>query len=261
MSALDVVILGSGTSTGVPVLGCRCRVCTSPNPRNHRTRCSALVRFGERAILIDTATDLRQQALREKVRGIDAVLYTHTHADHLHGIDDLRTFSNHASEPIPIYGDGATLGRIASSFGYIFSDDPEQGYRPKLERRLIDPAHAPFDLFGLTVEPIPLTHGRGASLGYRIGPFAYLTDCNAIPPASAARLRGLDALVIDALRFAPHATHFNIDGAIAAARALGARRTFLTHLSHDVDYGRHASQLPDGIAFAYDGLRLRVPLA
>ncbi len=257
MRALDVVILGSGTSTGVPVLGCRCRVCASQDPRNHRTRCSALLTHGGRNILIDTATDLRQQALRERIGQIDAVLYTHTHADHLHGIDDLRTFSNHAPDPIPIYGDGATLERIGASFDYIFSEDPDQGYRPKLERRLISSPDL-FELFGLPILPVPLVHGRGRSLGYRIGPFAYLTDCNEIPRESSVRLRGLEVLVIDALRFAPHSTHFNIEGAIAASRALGARRTWLTHLSHDVDYGPHSSQLPPGVEFAYDGLRLRV---
>jgi phosphoribosyl 1,2-cyclic phosphate phosphodiesterase len=257
MRKLDVTILGSGTSTGVPVLGCPCEVCASPDPRNDRTRCSALLSFCGRNILIDTATDLRQQMLREEVRHIDAVLYTHTHADHLHGIDDLRTFSNHVREPIPIYADRATLERIRTSFDYIFSDDPEQGYRPKLEMCRINGS---FDLFGLYVEPIPLIHGRGNSLGYRVGPFAYLTDCNQIPPQSATRLRDLEILVIDALRFTPHATHFNIAGAIEAARMLGARRTVLTHLSHDVDYGRHAPQLPPGVEFAYDGMRLGLQL-
>lgn len=253
MSTLEVTILGSGTSTGVPVAGCRCAVCTSADPRNNRTRCSVLLRWRERSILVDTSTDLRLQALREGIDRIDAVLYTHAHADHLHGIDDLRPFNLNSRAPIPIYGNPATLQRVRQTFDYIFSDEGGNGYRPRLETH---PVTAPFDLFGLRIGPVPLRHGRGSSLGYRIGPFAYLTDCNAIPPASAGELQGVEVLVIDALRFTPHDTHFNIPQAIAAGRSLGARRILLTHLSHDVDYGRHSEELPPGAEFAYDGQRL-----
>lgn len=252
---LEIIILGSGTSTGVPVAGCRCSVCVSDHPRNHRTRCSILISYGGRNILIDSATDLRQQVLREGVGRIDAVLYTHAHADHLHGIDDLRPFSAASPSPIPLFGDAETLSRIRTSFDYIFSDEVDPGYRPNLQPREISAA---FDLFGLRVEPVPLVHGKGGSLGYRLGPFAYLTDCSAIPPSSAERLQNLEALVIDGLRFAPHSTHFNIPQAIEAAKQLGAKRTFLTHLSHDVDYPRHSPGLPPGVAFAYDGLRLHL---
>lgn len=253
MSTLEVTILGSGTSTGVPVAGCRCEVCTSGNPRNDRSRCSVLLTHEGHNILVDTSTDLRLQALREGIDRIDAVLYTHAHADHLHGIDDLRPYNLNSKAPIPIYGDPATLQRVRQTFDYIFSDETGTGYRPRLETH---PVTGPFDLFGLRIEPIPLRHGRGNSLGYRVGPFAYLTDCNAIPPASAERLDGVEVLVIDGLRFTPHDTHFNIPQAVAAGEALGARRTLLTHLSHDVDYGRHSEGLPPGAEFAYDGQRL-----
>lgn len=253
---LKVTILGSGTSTGVPMIGCRCAVCASNAPENHRTRCSILLVYEGRHILVDTSTDLRQQALREGIDHVDAVLYTHAHADHMHGIDDLRPFNRGAS-PIPIYGDPVTLQRVRQTFEYIFSDEPDPGFRPRL---VTCPVTAPFDLFGLRIDPIPLFHGRGTALGYRIGPFAYLTDCSAIPPASAEALRGVETVIIDGLRFTPHVTHFNIAQAIAQAENLGARRTLLTHLSHDVDHPRHSPQLPPGVEFAFDGQRLEIDL-
>jgi phosphoribosyl 1,2-cyclic phosphate phosphodiesterase len=256
--SLSVTILGSGTSTGVPVLGCHCPVCASLDPRNQRTRCSALIRYRNRHILIDTTTDLRQQALRERIGRIDAVLYTHAHADHLHGIDDLRAFNFVAGGAIPVFGSEETLGAIRRNFAYIFDEEQEPGYRPRLEMRAIG---APFTLFGLTVEPLPLRHGRGRSLGYRLGPFAYLVDCNAIPPESEARLAGLELLVIDALRFRPHDTHFNIPQALETAARLAPRRTLLTHLSHEVDHSRHAPLLPPGTELAFDGQQVEVPLA
>lgn len=255
---LTVTILGSGTSTGVPVPGCSCPVCTSPDPRNVRTRCSALLSWNGRNILIDTATDLRQQALRESIARIDAVLYTHTHADHVHGIDDLRSFNLAAGAAIPVFGSPESLAVLRRNFGYIFDEELEPGYRPRLDLHAVDGA---FDLFGLTVEPLPLGHGRGLALGYRVGPFAYLADCNAIPAASERRLRDLDLLVIDALRFRPHDTHFNIPQALEVAARLGARRTLLTHLSHEVDHARHEPLLPPGVQLAHDGQRCEVALA
>lgn len=254
---LTVTILGSGTSTGVPVPGCSCSVCVSPDPQNVRTRCSILLTHSGRNILIDTATDLRQQVLREKIGHIDAVLYTHTHADHIHGIDDLRSFNMVSGQAIPVFGSPETLAVIRRNFGYIFDDELEPGYRPRLETRQIV---GPFDLFGLRVEPLTLQHGSGVSLGYRLGAFAYLVDCNAIPEATMPQLRDLDVLVIDALRFRPHTSHFNIPQALEVGARLGARRTFLTHLSHDVDHARHAVLLPPGVELAYDGQRIEVEL-
>ncbi|BCR03405.1 MBL fold metallo-hydrolase [Desulfuromonas versatilis] len=255
---LKVTILGSGTSTGVPVIGCRCPVCRSQDPRNQRTRCSVLISVGERNVLIDTATDLRQQALREEVDHVDAVLFTHSHADHVHGIDDLRSFNRSSGELMPIFGSAETIGTIRRNFSYIFDDDPDAGYRPRLAPQVVD---GPFELFGLRIEPLPLVHGPGRSLGYRVGPFAYLTDCSAIPAESQARLGGIDTLVVDGLRFKPHQSHFSIAQAIEAAANIGARRTLLTHLSHDVDYARHSPLLPEGVELAHDGQRLSFDFA
>lgn len=250
---LTVTILGSGTSTGVPVVGCSCPVCTSSDLRNVRTRCSALISRGERNILIDTSTDLRQQALRENLTRIDAVLYTHTHADHLHGIDDLRPFNLASGGTIPIYGSAETVSIIRRNFGYIFTDELDSGYRPRLETRKID---GPFELFGLRVIPLKLHHGQGFSLGFRIGPVAYLTDCSAVPEASERQLRGLELLIVDGLRYRPHSTHFNIEQALEFAARVGAGRTLLTHLSHDLEHERCSGELPPGVALAYDGQRI-----
>lgn len=254
---LEITILGSGTSTGIPVVGCRCAVCRSSDPRNHRTRCSALIGYGQYNILIDTATDLRQQALREDICHIDAVLYTHSHADHMHGIDDLRGFNLRSKDPIPLYGSPRTLERVRDNFSYIFADVEKPGYVPRLT---LCPIESGFPLFGLEIIPIPLNHGGMQAFGYRCGPFAYLTDCNGIPETSLPLLKGLQILVLDGLRFKPHNTHFNIPQAIQMAQTIGARQTILTHLSHEVDHPKHAPQLPEGIDFAYDGQKFSLPL-
>ncbi len=247
---LKITILGSGTSTGVPVVGCRCAVCLSSHPYNNRTRCSAVLSYGKYNILIDTSTDLRQQVLREDIRHIDAVFYTHSHADHVHGIDDLRGFNLHSKKPIPLYGSKQTLDRIRNSFSYIFDNSRPASYVPRLKLHPID---KPVELFGLKIVPIPMKHGQMQSFGYRCGPLAYLTDCNAIPQSSQEQLHGLELLVLDGLRFTPHKTHFNIPQAIEMAQRIGAKQTLLTHLSHEVDHPVHDPQLPDGINLAHDG--------
>ncbi len=252
--AVTVTILGSGTSTGVPVPACTCPVCRSREPRNQRTRCSILVSAAGRNILIDTSTDLRQQALREGITHIDAVLFTHTHADHVNGIDDLRPFNLASGAGIPIYACAEDLAVLRRTFAYIFDSGDEPGYRPRLSAREIS---AGFSLFGLPILPLPLIHGPGRSLGYRIGPFAYLTDCSFVPEATMELLAGIDILIIDGLRFRPHLSHLSISQALAVAERLGPGRTILTHLSHDVDYSRHASLLPPGTELAYDGQSLR----
>lgn len=254
---MDIIVLGSGTSTGVPTLGCTCAVCLSDVAENQRTRCSLLLRKGARHILIDSCTDLRQQALREGISHVDAVLFTHTHADHVNGIDDLRAFNIKGFAPIPIYGDAESIAHIRRVFAYIFDDSLDPGYRPRLEPRIID---GPFELFGLPIVPVPLRHGNGTSLGFRIGTFAYLTDCSGIPQSSLALLQGLNTVIIDGLRYRPHNTHFNIPQAIAAMQALNVKRIILTHLSHDIDHRRHARDLPPGVEFAFDGQRLSLPL-
>jgi phosphoribosyl 1,2-cyclic phosphate phosphodiesterase len=256
-SFLKLTVLGSGTSTGVPVLGCHCAVCLSSEPRNNRTRCSALLEWSGHKVLIDTATDFRQQALREGIEQIDSVLYTHAHADHVHGIDDLRTFTLMTGKAIPVYAARGVLDRIQGLFSYIFSEADTPGYRPRLQ--VIEVA-GPFDLFGQKITPIPLVHGPGDSLGYRVGNLAYVVDCSAIPESSWPLLEGLDVLVIDALRFREHESHFSISSAIEVARQLRVPKTLLTHLTHDVDYPRHSLELPEGIGFAYDGQSITLPL-
>jgi len=249
----SAVILGSGTSTGVPVIGCDCPVCRSGVPENNRTRCSLLLCCGDSRVLIDTATDLRQQALREDIRRIDAVLYTHTHADHVHGIDDLRIFNLRTRAAIPVYGSAETMATLAGNFSYVFTNKQDGAFRPLLQLTTIQ---GPFQLNGIEIIPLPLQHGAGEALGYRVGDLAYLTDCNGIPEATYEALHGVRTVIIDALRFQPHDTHFTIIEAIAAARRIGASRTVLTHLSHDVDYFAHGAQLPAGVELAYDGQRL-----
>lgn len=256
-STLKLTVLGSGTSTGVPVLGCHCAVCSSAEPRNTRTRCSALLEWSGCNVLIDTATDFRQQALREGLEQVDSVLYTHAHADHVHGIDDLRTFTLMTGKAIPVYAARDVLDRIQGLFSYIFSDVDTPGYRPRLQ---VNEVNGPFELFGQKVTPLPLVHGPGESLGYRVGNLAYVVDCSAIPDSSWALLEGLEVLVIDALRFREHESHLSISAAIEVARQLRVPKTLLTHLTHDVDYPRHSADLPEGIEFAYDGQTITLPL-
>ncbi len=247
---MKITILGSGTSTGVPMVGCSCPVCTSDNPRDTRTRASLLLSYDDHAVLIDTSTDLREQALRHQIRRIDAVLFTHAHADHVNGIDDLRGFHFLHKEIIPCFASQETLKTLKSGFSYIFNEHEGSGYSPLLAPHEVN---GPVELFGRTITPIPLQHGRSSSLGYRIGNAAYLTDCSAIPASSLGLLHGLELLIIDGLRWAEHPFHFNIDGAIAAAYRLHAPRTILTHLTHQVAYAEEV-RLPPGFELAYDGM-------
>ena len=249
---MKITILGSGTSTGVPMVGCSCRVCTSEDPRDKRTRASILIETSGKYILVDTSTDLRKQAIRQRIPRIDAVLFTHAHADHIHGIDDLRGFHFIHKKIIPCYGRKETLDLIADNFSYIFKGMESQGYAPLLEAHAID---QPFQLFGTTVVPVPLLHGNTPSTGYRIDNVAYLTDCSAIPTDSRAMLTGLEILIIDALRYTPHITHFNIEGALGVVAELKPRRTFFTHLTHEVSC-LDGSRLPEGVELAYDGMVL-----
>ncbi len=249
---LTITILGSGTSTGVPVVGCDCAVCRSTNPRNRRMRCSALISWGGHNILIDTAPDLRQQALDNNIQHLDAVLYTHSHADHMHGIDDLRVFNTVDGNPLPVYASAAVINRLQRCFNYVF-EWTGKGYRPRLCPVVLTGA---VQLCGRTVEPIELVHGESPAIGYRIGDMAYLTDCSEIPLTALAKLKNLKLLVIDGLRFRHHATHFTVAQAIAVGQQLQARRIVLTHLSHDVDYVTHSAELPHNVEFAYDGLTI-----
>lgn len=249
---LRVTVLGCGTSTGVPRVGCACAVCRSDDPRNKRLRSGLSLAYGGHTVLVDTPTDLRQQALREALSRVDAVLYTHAHADHIMGLDELRVLGPRG-RPVPCFGSESTLASLRRSFAYVFEDGQEGGGKPRLSLHPID---GPFDLFGATVVPVPVLHGALEVLGYRIGGFAYLTDCNHVPSSSLALLDGLDVLILDALRYRPHPTHFSIAEALEVAAQVGARRTLLTHLTHDVDYRRPEVALPANVELSYDGLTL-----
>ena len=246
-------MLGSGTSSGVPVIGCTCAVCTSSDPRNQRLRPGLRLDLRAGTLLVDTPVDLRQQALRFGLPRVDAVLYTHAHADHVLGLDDLRVFNWMQREAIPAFGSPATLADLARTFWYVFEPVQVGAAKPAIERR---PVTGPFELLGRTVVPVPVLHGSLPILGFRIGGFAYLTDASEIPPASRALLDGLDTLVLAAPRREPHPTHMHLDRAIEEARVVGARRTLLTHLSHDLPHAAVSGALPRGVELAYDGLVL-----
>ncbi len=252
---LRITFLGTGTSTGVPVPLCSCAVCRSADPRDRRLRPSVLVQSSGASVLVDTTTDLRLQALRYRIARVDAVLYTHAHADHILGLDDLRLYNWRQGHPVPAYGSPATLETLARCFWYVFEPGPSEITRPEIDLR---PVTASFRLHDLEVQPIPLMHGRLPILGYRVGRFAYLTDVSEIPEASYDLLQDLDVLVINALRVRPHPTHLNLDGAAACAKRIGARRTYFTHLSHDVHHASVAPRLPPGVELAYDGLRVEL---
>jgi phosphoribosyl 1,2-cyclic phosphate phosphodiesterase len=251
---LIVTLLGTGTSTGVPMIGCACAVCTSTDPRNRRLRPGVKLELPGGVALIDTPTDLRQQALLYGLPRLDAVLFTHAHADHILGLDEIRVFNFRQRTAIPCYGPPHALEALARTFAYVFEDGQEGGGKPQIELRRLD--GAPLPLLGVEVLPVPVLHGRLEVYGYRLGPFAYVTDVSAIPEPSFALLAGVDTLVLGALRYRPHTTHFTIPEAIAAAQRIGARRTLFTHLAHEVDHGAPREPLPDGIEFAYDGLVL-----
>lgn len=253
-----LVFLGTGTSTGVPVLGCECRVCTSTDPRNQRTRPSVVLVLPAGNLLIDTTPEMRLQLLRARIGRIHAIAYTHHHADHLFGLDDARLFPKYIGGPVPIYCEATTEEAIRTVFSYAFHEHAASippGWLPKLLFERIRPG-VPFEVLGQRLLPIRLEHGRFAVLGFRIGELAYCTDVNRIDATSWPLLEGLDTLILDALRYKPHPTHFSLDEALEVVARLKPRRTFLTHLAHDFDHGPAESALPPGVALAYDGLTL-----
>lgn len=253
----QLILLGTGTSVGVPVLGCGCDVCRGEHPRNQRTRCAVAVGLPAGNLLIDTPPDLRYQLLREGIGLIHSVLMTHEHADHIFGLDDLRLFPFYLGHPVPVYCEPIVEQRIRRSFDYAFQEDPQThaGAVPQLDLRPL--GTDPLDVLGARVLPIRLNHGpRFQVLGFRLGDVAYCTDTNDIPPESMARLQSLDVLILDALRPRPHVTHFGLDEAIAVAEQLRPRRTYFTHVSHELDYERTNARLPAGMELAFDGLRI-----
>ncbi len=250
--SVRLTVLGSGTSHGIPMIGCDCAVCTSPDPRDRRMRPSVLFSFDGGAVLIDTSPELRLQALAQGVRRVDAICLTHHHADHVAGLDDVRRFNWLRGGPIAVYGNAETIRGVRAMFPYAFRDDPDYpSSKPDLHPQVVD---GPFEVCGREVIPVPLLHGRMPVLGYRIGGIAYCTDCSEIPPASREMLRGLDVLVLDALRRRPHPTHFNLAQAVEVAREIGARRTYFTHIAHELAHAQTNAELPRGMELAWDGL-------
>ena len=259
LSRDQLVLLGTGTSVGVPAIGCGCNVCTSSDPRNQRTRCSIALGMPEGTLLVDTPPDLRMQLLREKIGVVHAVLFTHEHADHLFGLDDLRIMPFHLGHPVPLYCEDRVEWRIRQSFDYAFTEQTSThpGAVPQLRFHRID--EQPFEILGNQVIPIRLLHGpKFQVLGFRFGNIAYCTDTNQIPVDSLPLLNNLDVLILDALRPRPHPTHFSLDEAVALAERLRARRTYFTHIGHELDHAATNAQLPKSMELAYDGLRLPI---
>ncbi len=261
--SLSIRVLGSGTSAGVPTIGCECATCTSSDPRDTRLRPSILIRYAEaggevRRIVIDTTPDFRAQMLTARIPRLDAIIYTHDHADHILGLDDVRPF-NYRQGVIPLYAAGNTLATIQRVFSYAFDDRKHLQYVPKLDSHVI--GDDPFEVMGLRFEPIPVMHGRDRIYGFRFGNAAYLTDHSEVPEESVAKLGGLDVVFLDALRHREYPTHSTVTHAIETARRIGARRTFFTHMCHDLRHEETEQSLPEGMRLAYDGLEIEVNAA
>jgi phosphoribosyl 1,2-cyclic phosphate phosphodiesterase len=261
-----ITILGSGTSTGVPILTCKCAVCRSGNPKNKRLRTSAWIQSGGKSILIDTGPDFRQQALRAKISRVDSVLYTHPHADHLNGLDDLRAYNFTQKEDMNVYGNAWLTQELHERFAYAFGGKPEGGILPSLKAHTLETdatgGYKPIKLHGIPILPIALPHGSKETVGYRIGRdddgVAYVTDCSYIPTSSLEKLKGLDVLILDCVRLEPHKTHLHLSKSLEIVAELEPRKTFLTHLGHDFDYAKWSRKLPRGVAMAYDCLKIKV---
>lgn len=263
MKALRLTVLGSGTSMGVPTLGCGCSVCHSENPRDRRTRCSVLLSAGVQNVVIDTSPDFRAQALKEGLQRLDSVVYTHGHADHILGLDDIRPFNIRQKGSIPVYASNDTLAVLRRTFAYIFDNSNGLSTVPAVALHSID---RPFDPFGhpemkIELVPIPARHGPTDVLGFRFGRAAYLTDFSFVPEESKALLRGLDDLILDALRYRPHPMHSNVEQSLALAAELSPRRVWFTHIAHDLSHDETNRRLPENVNLAYDGLTFEVSLS
>jgi phosphoribosyl 1,2-cyclic phosphate phosphodiesterase len=253
---IELTFLGSGTSAGVPMIGCKCEVCTSTDPRDKRTRASVVIRYGQTSVLVDATPELRLQCVANDINWIDSVVITHAHADHVMGIDDLRRFNAIRNGPLDVWMDEPTSSTVRTAFGYCFGPQKEVGvFRPQLVERRIE---GPFKIGEMTWTPIPIYHGSATILGFRIGRLAYCTDASGIPDESWHLLEGLDVLVIDALQERKHPTHFTIGEALAVVERVKPRRTVFTHMSHGVLHASTAAQLPDSVELAIDGLRVQV---
>ncbi len=255
MTTIRCTILGSGTSQGVPAIGCDCETCTSPDWRDSRLRPSALFSVNGKRILIDTSSDFRQQMLKHRVETLTAVLFTHHHFDHIGGFDDIRSYNFIQRRAVNIYATRKTLDELRTTFRYAF-DPPEQigGGVPQVEAHEIPEDPSQFTIDGVAILTVPAMHGALPVLGYRIGNIAYLTDASRIPESSFDLLAGLDALVLNALRHKPHPTHFSLEESIEAARRIGAKKTYFTHIAHNIKHERDSKLLPPGMEFGYDAL-------
>jgi phosphoribosyl 1,2-cyclic phosphate phosphodiesterase len=253
--ACKITVLGSGTSVGVPTIGCHCAVCTSTDPRDNRLRPSILIGYGGHNVLIDTTPDFRTQALRARIDSLHAVVYTHAHADHMMGFDDVRPFNFRQAGDLPVYAAPNTMESLRRCFPYVFDGAERNTNVPHIDPRIVD---GPFNLFGMEFVPIPVLHGPQTILGFRFGNAAYLTDHSEIPESSMELLRGLDVIFLDALRYKPHPTHSTVARSIQTAETLGVRRAFFTHICHDLGHERAESMLPPHIRLAYDGLEVAV---
>lgn len=254
-----ITILGCGTSTGVPLIHCKCSVCRSGNPKNKRLRASAWIQLNGKNLLIDTSTDLRQQALRSKMPRIDAVLYTHPHADHIHGIDELRSYNFIQKQTIPLFGNAWTCKELTQRFPYIFNPGKhmEGGGIPLLSLHRINAKANSFSACGIKIIPVSTFHGSMECIAYRIGSFAYVTDCSAIPESSIKRLQDLSVMVLDCLRLTPHPTHLNLKQALEIVAKVKAKKTILTHMGHEFDFQKWRKKLPKGVSLAYDGQTIK----
>src|SRR5579871_1153718 len=251
-----ITVLGSGTSVGVPTIGCHCAVCNSPDARDQRLRPSIYLQYQGHGVLIDTTPDLRQQALRARIERVDAILFTHSHADHIMGLDDVRPLNFRQGGVIPIYGAAEHIENIRRCFHYVFSNHKTESSVPRLTTNIFD--GSPIDIYGLQFTPIRLCHGKGTVHGFRFGRAAYLTDHSDIPEESREQLKGLDVLFLDALRHRPHPTHSTVERSLQSVEELAPDRAFFTHICHDLSHARTEEALPSHVRLAYDGLEITV---
>jgi phosphoribosyl 1,2-cyclic phosphate phosphodiesterase len=252
---MKIPFLGTGTSHGIPVIGCHCEVCSSEDSRDQRTRASIVIEMNKVNLLVDAAPELRLQLLKNKIDHIDAMLLTHAHADHLSGLDDVRIFSEKSKKPFPIYGPAPALKLLRERFGYIFRRTQAGGGKPKLTLHAVS---GPFDIEDVRITPIPLWHGKIRVFGYRIQDAAYCTDVSEIPASSYSILRGLKVLVLDALRHEPHATHFHLERALAEVKKIKPQAAYFTHLCHVLKHATVQRTLPRGVQLAFDGLQIKL---